>query len=209
MRTSVLLALLLASTAASAAEQTRALPAFNSIRCEGPVNIVVEVGKTQALEITGDSKFVSKVETRVVGGELRVTMEEEEEGKHINMRDSDKIVVSLPALTAFRVKGAGQAILNNVDGERLELRFLGAGRLAANGKVRHLNLSATGVGEVDTQALKAQSADVNFEGIGGVKVYAKERLDAYVKGMGSLEYYGNPATVKKTVIGIGNVTARE
>ena len=208
MRTPVLLALLLASAVASAAEQARALPAFSSIRCEGPVNIVVEVGKSQALLITGDSKFLSKVETRVVGGELRVTMEEEE-GKGTNIRDGERIVVSLPALTAFSVKGAGQAIINNVAGERLELRFMGAGRLAVNGKVRHLNLSAKGVGEVDTKDLKAQRADVNFAGIGGVKVYANERLDANVMGMGSLEYFGKPATVNKTVAGIGSVSAAE
>jgi hypothetical protein len=118
-----------------------------------------------------------------------------------------KIVVSLPALSAFSVKGAGQAIINNVAGERLELRFMGAGRLEANGKVKYLNLSAKGVGEVDTHALKAQRADVNFEGIGGVKVYANERLDANVKGMGSLEYFGKPATVNKSVAGIGSVSA--
>jgi hypothetical protein len=205
MRTPVLIALLLASAVASAAEQTRAVPAFTSIRCEGPINIVVEVGKTQALVVTGDDKFLGRVETRVVGGELRVTMEEQD--KRINIRDNEKIIVSLPALTAFSVKGAGQAIVNNVAGDRLELRFLGAGRLAANGKVKHLSVSAKGVGEVDTQALKAQRADVNFEGVGGVKVYASERLDANVKGMGSLEYYGKPATVNKSVAGIGSVSA--
>lgn len=208
MHTPVLLALLLASAVASAAEQTRAVPAFNSIRCEGPINIVVEVGKTHALVINGDDKFLSKVETRVVDGELRVTMEEEK-GKGTNIREGDKIVVSMPALSAFSVKGAGQAIINNAAGERLDLRFMGAGRLAANGKVRLLNLSAKGVGEVDTQALKAQHADVSFAGIGGVKVYARERLDASVMGMGSLEYYGKPATVNKTVAGLGSVSAGE
>jgi hypothetical protein len=206
MRTPVLLALLLSSAVASAAEQNRAVPAFNSIRCEGPINIVVEVGKSQALVVSGENRFLSKVETRVVGGELRVTMDEDE-GKGRNMHDGDKIVVSLPALSAFSVKGAGQAIINNVAGERLELRFMGAGRLEANGKVKYLNLSAKGVGEVDTHALKAQRADVNFEGIGGVKVYANERLDANVKGMGSLEYFGKPATVNKSVAGIGSVSA--
>lgn len=206
MRTPVFVAMLLASSVAIAAEQTRPVPAFSTIRCEGPVNIVVEVGKARALVVSGDSKFLSKVETKVVGGELRVTMEEEE-GRGKNMHDGDKIVVSLPALTAFSVKGAGQAIINNAAGERLELRFMGAGRLEANGKVDHLNLSAKGVGEVDTQALKAHRADVNFEGIGAVRVYADERLDANVKGMGSLEYFGKPAKVNKSVAGIGSVSA--
>ena len=209
MRNAAILALLLASAAAGAAEQTRALPAFDRIRCEGPVNIVVEVGKSQAMLVAGSPEYLKKVETRVVGGELRITMEEEENGQHMDVKDGDQVTVRLPALQAFHVKGAGQAIINDVAADRLSLRFLGAGRLAVNGQVKHLSLSAQGVGEVDTRALKAEHADVSFGGIGGVKVYASQRLDANVMDMGSLEYYGKPAKVNKTVVGLGNVTARD
>jgi hypothetical protein len=117
------------------------------------------------------------------------------------------MLVTMPALKAFRVEGAGLAELNNISGDRVDIQFEGAGRLVANGKVKMLKLNAQGVGDIDTKALLAQHANVNFEGIGRVKVYASERLDATVEGMGSLNYYGDPKTVNKTAEGIGSVKA--
>jgi hypothetical protein len=105
------------------------------------------------------------------------------------------------------VEGAGYAELNNISGDSIDIGFQGAGKLVANGSVKLLKLQAQGVGDVDTKDLKAERADVNFEGIGAVKVYASERLDAVVQGMGSLNYYGDPKTVNKTVEGIGSVKA--
>ena len=204
MRTPVLFALLLTSAFASAAEQTRPMPAFNGISAQGPINIVVEVGKTQSLVLEGDDKFLKRAVTKVVDGRLVITFPKGEK----NQVDSDwKIKVSMPALTTFHLEGAGSADLRNIKGDSIDIGFQGAGRLVASGKVRLLTLNAQGVGEVDTKALVAQDANVNFEGIGAVKVYASQKLDAVVQGMGSLNYYGNPRQVNKKVEGIGSVSA--
>lgn len=204
MRTPTILALLLTTAFAHAAEQKRDLPAFHAISSKGAINMVVQVGQAQSVRLTGDDKFFGKVAMKVVGDELVVTMENE---KNVRLNKDSKIFVTMPALKSFRVEGAGSAELNNISGDRLDIRFEGAGRLVANGKVKKLTMTAEGVGDVDTKALLAQHANVNFQGIGRVQVYASERLDASVQGMGSLNYYGNPKTVNKAVEGIGSVKA--
>jgi hypothetical protein len=98
-------------------------------------------------------------------------------------------------------------LLNKVNTDRLDISYLGAGHLAANGKVKYLRLNAKGVGEVDTKALVADRVDVNFEGVGNVSVHATELLNAVAKGIGGLTYYGHPKTINKSVSGIGNVRA--
>lgn len=206
MRTPLLLALLLTSGFASAADQARALPPFTSVSSEGALNIVVQVGKAQTVVLRGDEKYLAKVQTRVVNGELVVTFPREKKNQ-MEINSDNKILISMPTLKAFHVEGAGSAELNNINGDAIDIGFQGAGRLVANGKVKYLKLMAQGVGDVDTKALLTQRADVNFEGIGMVKVHASERLDAVVEGMGSLNYYGNPKTVNKTVEGIGSVKA--
>jgi len=178
MRTPLVLALLLTSTLAGAAEQTRSLPAFDSVSIQGPVHMVVEVGAGQSLRIQGDDKYLAKVETKVVGGKLFISFPKNKRNE-LKMSGEDKILIGVPALRAFHVEG----------------------------KVKSLKLNAQGVGDVDTRALQTQRADVTFEGIGAVKVHASERLDAVVQGMGSLNYYGNPRVINKTVEGIGSVTA--
>ena len=204
MRIPLVLALLLTTAVASAAEQTRPMPAFNGISAQGPINIIVEVGKTQALVLKGDDKFLKRAMTKVVDGKLVITFPKGEK----NEVNSDwTINVSMPALTSFQIEGAGSAELRNIQGDKVDIGFQGAGRLVASGKVRELKLNAQGIGDVDTKALLAQDADVHFEGIGAVKIYASKKLDAVVQGMGSLAYYGNPSQVNKKIDGIGSVNA--
>jgi hypothetical protein len=81
--------------------------------------------------------------------------------------------------------------------------------MGINGDVKTFTMKAEGVGEVDAQALLANDADVSFRGIGDVKVFARNRLDAVVQGMGGVTYYGKPRTVNKSASGIGSVKAGE
>ncbi len=204
MRTPVILALLLSSAFATAAEQTRPMPAFDGVSIQGPVNMVVEVGKAQSLVLKGDDKFLRRVATKVVDGKLIISFSKDEK----NSVDGDSTInIAMPALKSFHLEGAGSAELRNVNSDSLDVGFQGAGRLVATGKVNQLTLKAQGVGDVNTKALLAQNANVNFEGIGAVKVYASQKLDVSVQGMGSLNYYGNPRLVNKTVGGIGSVKA--
>jgi hypothetical protein len=110
-------------------------------------------------------------------------------------------------LRAFNAEGAGEIKLNNVRGERLDVSYRGAGSMAINGQVKVFKMTAEGVGEVDTKALLANEVEIRFQGVGDVKVYAKDRLDARVQGLGSLSYYGNPRIVNKSVAGLGSVNA--
>lgn len=204
LRPTLALVLSLASVTAHADEQARNLSQFTRIAISGPMNLVVDGGKPFSVSVQGEAKFINRVTTKVVNGELRIGMKDD---SSTNIRKHERVVVSLPSLTSFEAEGAGLARLNNVQGDRLDVEYAGAGSLVINGKVRHLRIEAEGVGEVDTKGLIAQEADVDFEGIGAVSIYASEKLTADIEGMGSLTYYGNPRIVNKSVSGIGSVTA--
>lgn len=204
LRTTLAILLSVAAVTAHADEQTRSLSQFKKISITGPMNLVVDAGKPFSVSVQGDAKFIGRVTTRVVNGELRISMNND---SNINIKKHDRVVVSMPSLTSFDAEGAGLARLNNVQGDRLDVDYRGAGSLVINGKVRQVRIDAEGVGEVDTKSLIAQEADVSFEGIGAVSIYASEKLTADVEGMGNLTYYGNPRIVNKSVSGIGSVTA--
>jgi hypothetical protein len=204
MRAPLMFTLLLAAGAATATDQTRTVPAFDGVSVQGPIHMIVNAGKTQSLVFQGDDKFLRSVESKVVNGTLILTFPKNYKGE---VKSESRILISVPALRNFYVEGAGYAELNNISGDSIDIGFQGAGKLVANGSIKQLKLQAQGVGDVDTKDLKAERANVSFEGIGAVKVYASERLDAVVQGMGSLDYYGNPKTVNKTVEGIGSVKA--
>lgn len=194
----------LTSICAHADEQLRSVTPFKGIAVHGPVSLVVEAGKSFSLKVQGDPRFIERVTSEVVDGELRLDMKDSTRN---SLQNSDRVIVTLPALQTFKGEGAGVMRLSNIRGERLDVNYRGAGRLVIDGEVRDLRLRAQGVGEVDTKGLVAQDANVSFEGIGSVSIYAKDKLNANVRGMGDLTYYGNPRVVNKSVSGIGSVVA--
>ncbi|HEX8603845.1 MAG TPA: head GIN domain-containing protein [Pseudoduganella sp.] len=201
---SALLCATFAVAPAHGAEQARQLGAFRAIDVHGPINIEVRAGQAQSVRVIGRPEFIGKVITSVKADELRIDYAEK---NNVSLKDGDRIVVTVPSLVKCIVEGAGQVVIENVKEERLDLQFEGAGRLEAKGSAKWLRLKARGVGEVTTQYLKADRADVNFEGIGDVKVHASQTLNAVVRGMGSLTYFGRPKSLNKSVSGIGDVTA--
>lgn len=195
---------LLFTSFAHATEQTRNVPAFKAINNKGAISLVIEVGKTQSVVVKGDDKYVSKVVTEVVGDELMVSYREK---NSIKISDETQVTITVPELVKFKMEGAGATVINNVAGPRFDINYEGVGSLVVTGKTQTLKLKVQGVGKVDTKSLIAETADVSLEGVGSVKVYASERLKASVQGIGSLNYYGNPRSISKSVEGIGSVRA--
>jgi len=205
-RATIAALLALASLSAQAADQVRSVTPFKTIDARGPVSLLVEVGKAHSVRVEGSQKFIDRVTTEVVNGELRLGFEDKNSG-NVNIKDGERVIVTMPELASFRGEGAGQMILNNVRGNNFDVNYRGAGSLQMTGRVGHLRLNAEGVGEVVAKDLVAQDADVTFRGIGEVSVHAKNRLNASVQGLGNLTYYGRPQSVSRSVSGIGNVTA--
>lgn len=197
-------ALLALSAAAQAAESTRSLPGFIAINAKGAFSMKVEVGKTQSVVVSGEEKFVNLLKTEVIDNELQVFLPEKQ---FSTSKGAPTITISVPSLSRVKLEGAGETTLNNINSDRIDISYLGAGQLLANGKVKYLRLSAKGVGRVDTRKLQAERVDVQFEGVGDISVYASDLLNAVAKGIGGLTYYGHPKKVNKDVAGIGSVKA--
>ncbi|UGQ47917.1 head GIN domain-containing protein [Massilia endophytica] len=205
MRHFLLITALLLSSAAHAAEDKRTFSPFRAIAINGPIDLEVRAGKAQSVTITGRETFIKKIGMQVEGEELKITYLEK--NKSVNIMDGDKIIITVPSLVKCVVEGAGQVVLKDIKEERIDLSFQGAGRLAGSGQVNWLRVKGQGVGEVDLRDLKAQRTDVNFDGIGEVRIHAQDTLNAVVRGMGNLVYYGHPKKMNKSVMGVGEVKA--
>jgi hypothetical protein len=204
LRSALLVALALAAAApVHADDQVRSAAPFTSISVQGPISVTVDAGPAQSLTVRGSDRFIRGLESDVVNGELRLRMRD----KNFSSTKDQHILISLPELRALSVEGAGEIKLNKIRGERLDVNYRGAGSMDINGAVKTFKMQAEGVGQVDAKALIANNVDIRFQGVGDVQVYAKDRLDAVVQGMGSLRYYGKPRTVNKSAAGLGSVSA--
>jgi len=190
---------------AHAADQARSVAPFTAVSNTGPVNLRIEVGKAPSVVVSGSDDYLADLKTEVVGGELRIKLRD---GTHFDNRHwgDMHVTITLPQLTAFTMSGAGETTLAHVSGDSLDVRFGGAGSLKADGTIRNLTLNVGGVGSIDTRELHADNANVNVGGVGSVKVWASQRLDASVGGVGSLTYYGDPKTVNTNGGGLGSIS---
>jgi hypothetical protein len=204
MRKLIMIGLTLLSASAFAGEQNRTVTPFNAIRTQGALIVEVEVGPAYSIKVKGDDKYLAKVVTDISGDELLISYKEK---NYMRISDELKVTITMPALTKFKMEGAGKTTLNNVAGDRFDLNYEGVGLLKVSGKVNSFRLRSQGVGFVDAKDLRAEVVDATVEGIGSVSVYASEKLKASVNGIGSLNYYGNPKSIHKTVDGIGGVSA--
>ena len=190
---------------ARAADETRSVAPFTAISNSGPVNLHIEVGKAQSVRVSGTDDLVSDLQTEVVDNELRLHMGRDT--THFNRNhDALNVTITVPQLTAFTMGGAGETTITHMSGDKLEVRFAGAGSLKADGTVRNLTMNVGGVGSIDTRELHAETAKVNVGGVGSVKVWASNELDASLGGVGSLTYYGDPKTVNTHGGGLGSIS---
>jgi len=190
---------------AQAVEQTRSVAPFTAVSNTGAVNVRIEVGKAQSVVVEGDDDRVADFETEVVGNELR--LHQRHDGNSFDHHRGDlHVKISVPQLTAFTMSGAGNTTITNMSGDRLDVRFSGAGNLKADGVVKTLKLEVSGVGSMDTRELHADVADVSVAGVGSVRVWAGTQLDASLGGIGSLTYYGDPKTVNTHGGGLGSIS---
>lgn len=198
---------LLASAPAWAAEQTRDVPNFTSILSQGAYKMTVNVGQKQSVLLSGNDAALARIETKVVDGALVVSMTERKRSSSND--DEVRVSINVGQLSQFQMEGAGKTDINNIAGERFRLNYQGVGMLKANGKVQTLVIQAEGVGSINARDLDAQHVDVSLEGVGSVQVRATESLRAKVDGIGALTYYGKPVRIRKSVDGIGTVSAGE
>jgi hypothetical protein len=186
------------------AQETRAVPGFDSLDVDGSVDVTVRVGSPAGLEVRGDDNLLSHVKSEVRGSTLHLWPE----GSYTTTLGLSA-TVSVPALVSLRNDGSADIVVTDVEGEQLTITNQGSGDLSLAGRVDTLTIDVNGSGDVDAKALSATHARVTVNGSSDVDVLAVESLDAKVNGSGDISYRGNPKDVKRQVNGSGDIEPAE
>ena len=84
--------------------------------------MTVHAGAGQSLAVTGSDRFIDALSTEVVDGVLRIRVPDKElNRKHGEQRNA----ITVPALRALTVEGAGVIKLDNIRGARLDIDYPG------------------------------------------------------------------------------------
>ena len=92
--------------------------------------------------------------------------------------------------------GAGDVKLEGIDQPNLKLTIMGAGELAASGKIDRLDMVVMGVGDVHMADLAAGTIDLTMMGAGDAEVSPADRLKVTSMGAGSVTLRREPRQIE-------------
>lgn len=181
------------------ATESRDVDEFSRIVIEGAMDLVIEVGGSQSVEVTTDSDYMSRVETRVKGDALYIT----QEGGRWYSKDID-IEITVRSLDGIYLEGAADIDATGIDSDRFELNINGAGDITLEGTCGTVVIEINGAGDVDAEDLKCKSVDVTINGAGDVDASASESVKAELNGVGDITIHGDPSHVRPRIHGLGS-----
>ena len=192
------LAVVMPASAADEVTQDRDLKVFTKILIEGAIDLNVEAGKKQSVEVTTDSDHIDRVTTTVEGDTLVISM------KGRRWRRADVSVnIAMKTLDGLMVEGAVDAELVNIDSKKFMVEIDGAADILIDGKCGSVDFQINGAGDVNAQDFKCENVVIEINGAGDAEVYASASVEATINGVGDIDVYGNPSKVRPRISGIG------
>lgn len=184
-------------------EETRSLSDFNSVDLGGAYEVEITCGGTPGITIDAESNLLPLIKTDLSGNTLHIY-----NTKSINPRKKIKVKVTAANIDEVETSGASNITVENINNDRIKLDASGAGKIYLSGKTGMLRLSLSGAVKVEAKDLIADNASVEISGASKADVYASTELRADISGVGSLDYYGNPKNVRRSVSGIGSINEK-
>ncbi|MDI1294800.1 MAG: DUF2807 domain-containing protein [bacterium] len=202
-----------------AAQNWSALKDFRAIDATGPDDVVVTTGDQFAVRAEGDPKAIERLDIKVKGDTLMIGRTSDGlwgggyDGK------GAKILVTMPAITAAAITGAGDFDLDRADGKtldlsltgagdfrvgmvklaRLSIAITGAGSIKIAGTADEGKLSVTGTGDIHGAGLKLGKADVSLLGVGDIDFASDGPVAISLMGPGDVTVKGKAQCTTKGV----------
>lgn len=184
--------------------EMREVSDFTAVALNGVGHLIIDQTGSESLSITADDNILPAIETRVRGGKLIISIEDNTTFSHVTELTYH---VTVQAIDTLELNGAGEVEVMHLDGHDWQTTLAGGGTITVSGVVDVQTAELSGAGAYNAEALQSQEATVHQSGAGMAVVQVSDRLDVTIDGLGSVEYIGNP-TVKEEINGLGTVRQR-
>lgn len=205
-----------------AATEARSLPAFDRVRLDAPVHVIVKSGNAYAAYVTTDGNLTGYLTTDAMNGTLTIDLP-----YSIVPTVEPQITVVVPGLRSLVHNGSGTVeIQEGGDFPDLDLTLNGSGDIKFSGTATNLRAALNGSGSIDLEGFAAsltavlsgegaihaenlltEDANVNLSGSGYVYLDLdyQSTLDLALTGSGRVEWWGSPAHLDYHLSGDGKV----
>ena len=198
---------------------------FNAINAIGSYDIIISKGTTQKVEVTGYSNIIDRLEKQVYNNTWELELRDG------NYRNSNLTIhIYVPTLNKAVLEGSGEITVNdftseetaffgvfgsgdihfynNIGCKNLLLEIEGSGNIFANDQfenLENLTLRIIGSGSYNGFENHMQNAIIDIEGSGNCNLSITKNLNGRIDGSGTINYKGNPSSIKSNIKGSGKI----
>ncbi|HEY1605358.1 MAG TPA: DUF2807 domain-containing protein [Allosphingosinicella sp.] len=208
------LAAALLAAPAAAAERSYPVSDFDSIRVEGPFEVVLATGRSTQVRATGSADALDRVSVEVEGRTLRIRANASAWGGTPGQSPGPiRIEAATQDLARATMLGSGSLAIDHARGLRLDLALggngrltvdamdednlvvdmLGSGRIALGGHARQMRAAVKGSGDMIGTALVADDVQLTADTAGTVTIGNARSAHVTAIGPGDVTIGGSPA----------------
>lgn len=175
----------------NATTEVRTLNAFNKVQTSGSERIYVVYGNEYKVAIKGSSSLIPHFKSEITNGKLHLNY------GHVSVQRSDlEVTVTMPDLKGVSLSGSSKIdILNSFPLAALfDIVISGSGSISLKEQMDATiaNISISGAGNAELEALNCNQANVKISGSGDASLAVTQQLNANISGSGKIFYWGNP-----------------
>jgi hypothetical protein len=207
--------------------ETRTVSAFHGVEVSGGVDLYISMG-TQSVAVSAANAEIRKhMVTEVVGGILRVHLEDNWQPGLSNPKM--KVFVSASELSELGASGGGNIYIQHglttgnlnvslsggsdlegkLNSDRLDITQSGGSEVNLTGNVKTLNVQASGGGKLRGYDLVADNASIMASGGSNSELTVNKELRAVTSGGSDIIYKGTAKVMEIRSSGGGSITHKD
>lgn len=183
--------------------ETRKLPKFIALQCDGAFKITINAGKEQLVSLKGDANIINEIKTEVIGEQLRVYS-----GRSYSTTRDLELTINARNLNEAVISGTNTVNAANISNTDLYIEVNGASTFTVSGTAKNFNAKINGGSTLLASKLVAELVSINITGAGDAEVFAKTVLNADIVGTGTILYLGTPE-VRQNILGVGSISQKK
>lgn len=190
--------------------ETRNVDPFTQISFRHSGKLYLRQGATQKVELLGEEEVLKEIKTRVSGGKLIISREDNWSLFSWGTKDDLTVYVTVPVIEGISVAGSGDIIVEGpIRGDDMELAVSGSGNMELEVHLTgDLDANVSGSGTMKVKA-KCRKVESDVSGSGRVSFTGEISRDAEfgISGSGRIEATGSAERMHATISGSGKVLA--
>lgn len=184
--------------------ETRTLSSFTEVVADGDVDVVIHPSTENKVVLTAYQNLIPAFKTDVNGSKLKLKYKNE----YINIRNNNmKIDLYVTNINDASLNGSGKIVLqSSLPTRELGVDINGSGDITVmNNDLYSLRCNINGSGNINARNAITDHASVKISGSGDISVTVRKALDVHISGSGTVNYWGDSASVSTDISGSGKV----